>query len=567
MIRNNGLKIGLVTGLLLWVGSAGAQTNAVLIFSDTQPAIKFAAGELKAALEQKKQFTVGTATPSQLAAQAAPIQIIVTTNGAITGQPAVSGLSKEGYAIRRVTTGNITRWWVIGNDAPGAMYAGLELTDSVNIDGSLANINDKQRNPNLAVRGIKFNIPLDARTPSYADDSTVAQANIPEMWSTEFWHAFLDQMARSRLNSLSLWNESPFPSLVVTPGYENASITDVKRKIGAIEEGYKTSWQLETVKTMTMEQKVAFWREVMQYANDRGIDISLFTWNLFVYGTEGSGYGLTNSTSNKATKDYIRKSVRSLFNTYPLLKGIGVTAGESMPGLSNDQEEQWLWDSYGQGFKDAFQDMKDPANASYNPNRQIKFIHRPHYTDLGSILATFKQLPGYTDPDSSLRLTFKYSQAHMYSSTRPLYINGYTNGVPANSKVTLEVRNDSAYNVRWGDPDFAREYLNNIPDRTKIDGFYMGPDGNTLGRDVISKNPDTQRQQFIHKHWYYYMIWGNLAYDPSLPNGRFQDMLGAHYPEVPSGSLYSGLASVSKIFPLVNRFFWGDLDFKWYPEA
>jgi hypothetical protein len=183
----------------------------------------------------KKEFVrCRNRVASAISTQAALVQIVVTTNGAIAGQPFVSGLSKEGYAIRRVTAGNITRWWVIGNDVSGAMYAGLELADSVKIDGSLINVVDKLCNPNLATRGIKFNIPLDARTPSYADDSTVAQANIPEMWSTEFWHSFLDQMARSRLNTLSLWSESPFPSLVVTPGYEKASITDVKRKIDAI---------------------------------------------------------------------------------------------------------------------------------------------------------------------------------------------------------------------------------------------------------------------------------------------------------------------------------------------
>ena len=36
---------------------------------------------------------------------------------------------------------------------------------------------------------------------------------------------------------------------------------------------------------MTIEQKIAFWRGVMEYARDRGVDVALFTWNTFVYGT------------------------------------------------------------------------------------------------------------------------------------------------------------------------------------------------------------------------------------------------------------------------------------------
>ena len=130
-----------------------------------------------------------------------------------------------------------------------------------------------QVNPFIARRGIKFNIPLDARTPSYSDDSTSGQANIPEMWDMAFWTRFLDEMARHRYNVLSLWSLSPFPSLVKVPEYPNVALADVKRKTGAMFDAtnqgrnmYDPSWPLETVRTMTIDEKIAFWRGVMQYA-------------------------------------------------------------------------------------------------------------------------------------------------------------------------------------------------------------------------------------------------------------------------------------------------------------
>ena len=49
---------------------------------------------------------------------------------------------------------------------------------------------------------------------------------------------------------------------------------------------------LETLKKMTIDEKIRFWREVMQYAHDRGIEVYLFTWNIFVWGAEGK-YGIT----------------------------------------------------------------------------------------------------------------------------------------------------------------------------------------------------------------------------------------------------------------------------------
>jgi hypothetical protein len=78
------------------------------------------------------------------------------------------------------------------------------VADSVKIDASLVNVVDMQVSPNLAARGIKFNISLDDRTPSHADDRMATQDNTVEVWSLPHWQRFLDQMARNRLDSLSL---------------------------------------------------------------------------------------------------------------------------------------------------------------------------------------------------------------------------------------------------------------------------------------------------------------------------------------------------------------------------
>jgi len=67
---------------------------------------------------------------------------------------------------------------------------------------------DGEHTPFIERRGIKFNIPLDARTLSYSDAGDAAQQNIPEMWSMDFWREFLDEMARDHYDVLSLWNLS-----------------------------------------------------------------------------------------------------------------------------------------------------------------------------------------------------------------------------------------------------------------------------------------------------------------------------------------------------------------------
>jgi hypothetical protein len=67
--------------------------------------------------------------------------------------------------------------------------------------------------------------------------------------------------------------------------------------------------------------------------------------------------------------------------------------------------------------------------------------------------------------------------------------------------------------------------------------------------------------------WYSFLLYGRLAYDPTIPNSRFEAIVGERFPTVPAGKLFAGWASVSKILPLLTRFYWGSLDFQWYPEA
>ena len=58
--------------------------------------------------------------------------------------------------------------------------------------------------------------------------------------------------------------------------------------------------------------------------------------------------------------------------TYPLLDGIGITAGEHMENLQGaDSKENWLWRTYGQGIMDA---------KKLQPDRKFRLIHRYHQT-------------------------------------------------------------------------------------------------------------------------------------------------------------------------------------------
>jgi hypothetical protein len=71
----------------------------------------------------------------------------------------------------------------------------------------------------------------------------------------------------------------------------------------------------------------------------------------------------------------------------------------------------------------------------------------------------------------------------------------------------------------------------------------------------------------MEKQWYSFMLWGRLAFDPSLPDSHFERVLAARHPKASSTHLFDAIQSASQVMPLITRFFWGDIDIKWYPEA
>jgi hypothetical protein len=463
---------------------------------------------------------------------------------------------------------------IAGGDPTAEMYGGLDVAEALGLgpaalDALLAN--RRVRAPFIAQRGIKFNVPLDLRTPTYSDGSDSARANIPEVWSREFWATYLDEMARHRFNVLTLWNLHPFPSLVRVPEFPEVALDDVWRSrvpLGPLPfddtgRNYVSPASLadhDVVKRITIDGKIAFWRDVMQMAADRGISVYIFTWNIFTYGAEGK-YGITSDMSNRTTVAYFRASVRELVKTYPLLAGIGITAGEAMEANnSNVTKEQWLWATYGEGVRDALKDT---------PARGVRLIHRFHRTAPGEITRNWQNYPGYP---ATFTFSFKYSVAHMYSSTRPPFIAEVLPFLRDGMKTWLTVRNDDIFSFRWGDPDYAREYIRNLPPAGQLAGFYLGADNFTWGRDFLDRESagkalGAERPLFLQKHWYAFTLWGRLAYDPSLPDSFFQEVLGSRFPGVDAASLFAASAAASRIIPQATRFFWGDLDFRWFPEA
>jgi hypothetical protein len=487
-----------------------------------------------------------------------------------TGESAHTGfasLRPEGFVLRHSKKDGTRFFSIASTDRAGALYGGLELAEQIRTRG-IDGVVSMDRNPYLAMRGTKFNIQLDLRTPSYTDMSDSAQANIETVWDFDFWRAYLDQLARDRYNYVSLWNLHPFPSMVKVPGYEDVALADVWRTRAKLAEDYSTRAtdlvtpamlaDKQVVKQLTIEQKIEFWRRVMQYAKDRNIDFYIVTWNVYTYGVDGR-HGITDAIENPKTIEYFRASVREMFRTYPLLAGIGVTAGENMGDAAFDAKEDWLFATYGQGVLDA---------ARAEPGRQLRFIHRQHETRAQDIAATFA--PVIAQPNVDFVFSFKYAQAHALSSTTQTFHRDFVESL-GKFRTLWTIRNDDALMFRWAAPDFVREFVQNIP-YEKSQGYYVGSDMWVWGREFLDKAPPAAsnqepRQLEIDKHWLHFLLWGRMAYDPTLDNRRLAALVEQRFPGVDGARLLTAWQDASMVYPLVTGFHWADYDFQWYIEG
>lgn len=474
---------------------------------------------------------------------------------------------------------------ITAGDTTGLMYACFELAERIRLNKKVPSNFPIKGEPFIKKRGLKFNIPLDIRTPSYQDAGDAAQNNILEMWNFDFWKQYLDMMARNRYNVLTFWNPNPFPSMVKMKNYPDINLDNVcgtsfpldtdrqdepaAKFIAGCGISDSVMNNLIVLKKISLDDKITFWQNVMRYAKERGVKVYFITWSIWMNsiaptgwyrnqenkkGNEGK-YGINNDQDNPRTIAYLREAVKEFVLTYPDLAGIGVTAGENMEDRTDEYDrEKWLWATFGEGIADA---------KNIQPSRKVEFIHRHWQTGVYKIKRDF--INKYPD---EIHLSFKYARARMYATPSPKWADEYIKEIKSEGlKSWWNIRNDDIFHFRWGDAAYASSFIKNIPPEDVTAGYFMGSDSYVWGREFISKHPTTPRQLEIDKHWYNFMLWGRMGYNPDIPQATFEAMLAQRYMGVNSQQLIKAWATASTITSLVTKFHWHDWDFMWAIEG
>ena len=497
-----------------------------IYYTEKEPCVAFGVSKLVDALRGRGEYVLER-TLGSLTGEVGVESIILAMNedgvtcGAAPDDAEAFAIKKAGKAIH-----------VTGSDSRGLMYGALELAEQIALGGT-DGIVEKTEKPFLAMRGIKFNLPWEPY-----DRGEVFTRNEQVCWDIDFWRQYIDMLAVNRYNTLTFWSRHPFHLMFRLAKYpRTTALSDAE-----------------------LERNKTFFRELFRHARDRGIDTFIITWCVDIIPSVIEGLDLPPHMANmrvshavrqesEPIKDYFRECVKTLLRTYRDLTGIGTSASEEMAGPS-ELREQWVVDTYLEGVKQS--------------GRVVPFIHRTNMQSGKPVKEMFAdKYPGQT------YISWKYSNAHMYSHPRPIFHELWGAWKDMNLdevKITYTVRNDDIHTLRWGDPEFVREYVTRMKE-PHVHGFYWGADGYIWGTDFQHAENAHKRWTYdFERHWYQFALWGRISYNPDLSENTWQGHFRTRYGKA-GEELCAGLKAASKIVPAVSRLFWVNYDFEWFPEG
>ena len=210
------------------------------------------------------------------------------------------------------------------------------------------------------------------------------------------------------------------------------------------------------IRQMSIEEKTAFWHRVFRHARERCIRIYLFTWNIYLYGLEDSGYHLTESQDDPETARYIRCSTAALLREYPELSGIGVTAGENLCAQwTEEQDMRWVRETYGRGLEDVLAEDSE---------RPLTLICRTHQTTMPLLEEAFADFGG------RMELSVKYAMAHITAAERPRFCDPLLEAKEPGRGLWMTLRQDDFYLFPWADDLMLENLIRQMP-KNDLRGF------------------------------------------------------------------------------------------------
>lgn len=471
-----------------------------------------------------------------------PSDVVVVSNGNVPKpwretllDSHMTAIRGEGFALRWDRSGKTL--FVLAIDSIGARYGLAEVIQHWHVHGTIDAVAEKTTNPELTYRILKFNLPWSPYRRHEA-----AYLHTETCRDLAFWERFLDMMVGNRFNVLSLWNNHPFPYMVRSASFPEAT---------PFSDAELAEWQ-------------AFWTALFRMAKDRGIQTFVVNWNIVVSPEFASAYGASEYSDRSAqVEDYTRESVKQVIDEYPDLTGIGVTLADWMgnfpDSMTPQEREDWIDRVYIRAMQEA--------------SRPVKFLHR-------SVLAgdplAMRQLLDNAGLSEPALVEIKFNWSHGHSTPHLAITHDFHSGeldsrfwepLPESYRIQWMVRNEDFFTLRWGQPDFIRAHLReNAHDA--VNGYFVGSEGYIPAVDYASRPGIARNWQYaFERQWMFYLLWGQLLYDPDANDDIFEDAIALRFGREVAGDLYAAYRLASQMPLRLASFYRSTWDYTLYSEG
>ncbi len=519
--------IGFLLAFLLVVSGVSAvdQAEILYLYERMPEPVRFAALELEEIL-RNKGFIV---TLRDVHGPSPADEVFRVTVGDLMGSPQlpqhplaadprVRSASQGSFEIRVRKSGASAEVVVIGTDAAGAMYGLLDVAEKIDDQGTAdaphRAIRDGVHQPFLSVRGAQVLIRRHALLDPWS-----------WFYSEEFWQGFLDRLARARFNLLDLhgvydivttrtYNILPYFTFV--PSFPDVGLGELQA-----------------------EQNALMLERIAELARRRGIRVFVVSYQASWSIPDRPPPNREETEQNLG--EYTTLAWEQLLERCPDVNGFGVRVGESgrgvlfykryvVPVLNRSESNHplvlrsWLLSkedihTIGEDHKGAF-----AVEVKFNGD----FLGLPYQVTGGRV----SEWPEYT-----------YRDLLSY---------------PREYDVIFDVRAGGDHRVfPWVDIDSVRRTV----EMCRLGGAFgmsLQPIGAYGAVSDTFSNTVYENLAYwtwtYERDWFWWTVWGRLAYQPDLPREIFEYHFQRHFPFLPPTyvrSTLQALEGASKVVPAI----------------
>ncbi len=451
---------------------------------------------------------------------------------------------KEGLLVRKTIFQGKSALLLCGSDDVGLMYAALDVAKRISWS-------EGPRDPFAYVRDVAEKADVQERGVS---TGTFQRRYFEErLYDTEYWEAYFDMMAESRLNQFML-----------IFGYKNNQY----REPNFTAPVYPNFFNLEEyplvhisgITAAEQQKNCEALRTVIGLAHERGIEFGVGLWDQIerdkrytaLVRTEGQPpadlpdniiWGLTQENLIPYTKVAMRK----FFRTFPDIDLVQFRMHWEA-GITGEAALQFWKEIFGL-LKDECPDIKVEARAKNVPDETL-------YDGVATGM--------------DFRVTTKHWMEQMGMPFHPTHINrdnqhdrrhGYADLLryPQRYGFKWRVWNGGTTRVLlWGDPDWARlfaegSHLYNGAGYEFNEPLYFKMNGSRHDAAVTPiLDPEYRYYTYeFERYWHFFQLLGYIGYNPETPSDTWEKEFQKRHGEETGIHLMQGLHLASKVLPRI----------------